>query len=457
MNRYARAALRSRLLMATSATLGVKFPGAAISFLLQILLARVLGAEQYGVYAYVFTWVIAVEVIGAFGLDTASVRFVAVYHSKEQWSWLRGFCRRAYQLSSVIGCGVGLAMAGVVGALLTAGLIRPELAQVFWIAAVLLPLFALIQTQAGVLRGLGGVITALGPREIVFRVTVAGLVGALVVTGIVQVRANVAMWITVAAALGATTLLMFILRAVQDDATHEVAPTFATREWLGTAGPMAVTAGATNFMRRVDVLAVGTLVGTTLAGIYAVATRIIAMTRYGLNAVDIALAPEFARLHALGQIDSLRRLAFRGAWLTALLALPLLVALIVGAPWILALFGKDFIQGVTIVRILAAGELVNVLTGSNGLLMDMAGLQRRMAHVVTVTAVAALAAIPLAVWGWGAPGAAVAASTMSAVRNLWVVQELRVNLGVNPTVFSVRGWQLERGSLRALFGRGRKS
>jgi O-antigen/teichoic acid export membrane protein len=52
------------LVRGASGTLVVKVLGAVLMFGLQILLARLLGGEQFGIYVYVLTWVNALVLVG---------------------------------------------------------------------------------------------------------------------------------------------------------------------------------------------------------------------------------------------------------------------------------------------------------------------------------------------------------------------------------------------------------
>jgi O-antigen/teichoic acid export membrane protein len=46
----------------------------------QLLIARLIGAETYGVYAYVIAWMTILAYLSALGFDIALLRFVSVYH-----------------------------------------------------------------------------------------------------------------------------------------------------------------------------------------------------------------------------------------------------------------------------------------------------------------------------------------------------------------------------------------
>ena len=67
LNRFKGDGLEARVLQDTGSSLILKTSGMGVSFLLQLLLARVLGVEEYGNYIYVITWMITLSIFGTLG------------------------------------------------------------------------------------------------------------------------------------------------------------------------------------------------------------------------------------------------------------------------------------------------------------------------------------------------------------------------------------------------------
>ena len=61
----------------------------------QLLIARLIGAETYGVYAYVIAWMTILAYLSALGFDIALLRFVSVYQTTGAWSLVRGVIQYA--------------------------------------------------------------------------------------------------------------------------------------------------------------------------------------------------------------------------------------------------------------------------------------------------------------------------------------------------------------------------
>lgn len=65
------------------AAFGVRVLGFALSYLLNILLARWLGATEYGIYAYVMAWGHTLAILAGLGLPTMALRFIPEYREHQ--------------------------------------------------------------------------------------------------------------------------------------------------------------------------------------------------------------------------------------------------------------------------------------------------------------------------------------------------------------------------------------
>ena len=58
---------------------GVRCASAALLYISQIALARWMGSYEYGIYVYVWTWVLILGGVADLGLGVATIRFVPQY------------------------------------------------------------------------------------------------------------------------------------------------------------------------------------------------------------------------------------------------------------------------------------------------------------------------------------------------------------------------------------------
>src|ERR1700730_569197 len=83
-SRAQRSAGTAFLIRAASGALGLPF---------QVLLARWMGAHEFGIYAYVWTWVLLIGSFIDFGFETSAQRFIPAYSGTKKLELLRGFIR----------------------------------------------------------------------------------------------------------------------------------------------------------------------------------------------------------------------------------------------------------------------------------------------------------------------------------------------------------------------------
>src|SRR3954466_12160765 len=78
-----------------SGVLLINISATGLNVVLQVALARALGASEFGVYAYTLTWLNVLTIVGLMGVDHTALRFVAAHRAKNETSHLHAFLRFA--------------------------------------------------------------------------------------------------------------------------------------------------------------------------------------------------------------------------------------------------------------------------------------------------------------------------------------------------------------------------
>jgi O-antigen/teichoic acid export membrane protein len=107
------------------------------------------------------------------------------------------------------------------------------------------------------------------------------------------------------------------------------------------------------------------------------------------------------------------------------LSLPLFVLTLGFPEWVLGLFGPNFVGGATALRILALGQLINILAGPIGVVLLMTGNERQSLYVSVISlamlAICCFTLIP----AYGLNGAAMTTTLIIAARTLTSVAMVR--------------------------------
>src|ERR1043166_8609855 len=128
----------------------IRVASALLVYVSQVLLARWMGEFQFGIYVYVWTWVLLVGALVDFGLASAAQRFIPEYLGLRAFALLRGFLSGSRWLTLAIATAIaGLAALGihVLGPWIGSYEIVP-----LYLACASLPMFALTHMQEGIAR-----------------------------------------------------------------------------------------------------------------------------------------------------------------------------------------------------------------------------------------------------------------------------------------------------------------
>jgi O-antigen/teichoic acid export membrane protein len=165
---------------------------------------------------------------------------------------------------------------------------------------------------------------------------------------------------------------------------------------------------------------------------YSAAARISQVLLLFLTSLSLVFSPFAADLHARGERERLDRLFKRSTRWAFSATLPLLIVLFVAADDVLHAFSARFEVGETALRIMLAGQAVNVATGSVGFILIMTGFTGidLLDNAVGIALLVGLAAGLTA--AFGIEGTATAAAVSIAGLNVVRLFQVRRRVGIQP-------------------------
>jgi len=394
--------------------------GAGLAFMLNAMIARMLGAEGAGLYFLALSVTMIAAVIARLGLDNALLRFVAVHASKEEWGLVKGVFA------------LGMRMALISSALLTllCFILAPWLAEyVFnkpdlgtplrWMSLGIMS-FSLMMLMSECLKGMRRIRNAMLVSGVLYPLIALLLVWPLVTLfGVGGANAAYVLGTGGAAVVG----LIFWRRAM---ASHAAQPTsFPRDQLLASSRPLLVTSVINSaVLAWAPLLLLGIWGTTEETGIFGAATRLAMLLTFFLIAVNTVIAPKFAALFNEGEMETLAGIARKSALFISLAASPVFILFIVAGDWVMSVFGPGFEAGGQVLTILAAGEAVNSLTGPVGFILIMSGRERDARNVAVFSGVLLLALSVFLIPKYGMLGAAAATATAVVTSNMllaWLV------------------------------------
>lgn len=403
----------------------------------QLLIARLVGAETYGIYTYVIAWMTILAYFSALGFDIALLRFLPAYQTKAAWSLARGVIQYAERRALAVGLLVILAGASII--LIWSPRFTPELRNSFLIGFILVPAWALLWIRCSIVRAFGGVVLALAPDKIVRD----GLLVVLVVLTSLGLRRHIdAPLVMVATLVGSTVALglaSVAMRRLSPGLVTHSPPEYAAAIWRHTAVPLMIITAAEALLNRTGVVLLGWFGETKEAGIYSLVFNISFLVVLPRTAINTLFAPTISRLFTQNDRVTLQALLTKSASWTLCAAGCIAIAIAVLAEPILTWFGKDFADGVSALRILLVGQVIAASYGSQLHVMTMTEHERGAAALLILSAAVNVVASIVFIRILGLTGAAIATTIALVVWNVAMAFFIYRHLRLLPGVLGMLG------------------
>src|SRR5690348_14043114 len=137
--------------------------GVGLTYCSQLVIARMVGVQTYGIYAYVFAWMSVLAYFSALGFDVALLRFVPAYEAVQDWARFRGVIRYAERRVAIVGTSIAL-----IGACIVVFRDIPiQLRNTLLVGFMVVPIWALLWVRCSVVRAFGGVVSAVAPDRVI--------------------------------------------------------------------------------------------------------------------------------------------------------------------------------------------------------------------------------------------------------------------------------------------------
>jgi len=413
----------------------IRVIAAALAYLSNVLFARWMGTFEFGVFVYVWTWVLLIGQALDLGLSTAAQRFIPEYRERGLLDLLRGYISH----SRWIAVGVAIAIAAMCAGLVR--LLTPHLDSYniipLYIACIALPAYALANVQDGIARSYDWVGLGIVPTYIVRQLLLTILMAGAYFGGL-PVDAVSAMVLSVAAIWGPALLQMFVLNRRLSKRIEPGPKAHDVKLWVGVALPILMAESFYLLLTHADLLMLQQFRSPEDVAVYYAAVKTLALVAFIYFSIAATTAHRVAAYHAAGDragLETFMRKAIALTFWPSVAATAVLLAL--GKP-ILSLFGPQFTEGYHLMFILAVGLLARAAIGPMERFLNVIGKQGVNALIYggafAVNIVLCIVLIP----PFGAAGAAIAISTALIVETIALVWLLKKQMGLNIFVWGRR-------------------
>ena len=392
----------------------------------QVLLARWMGGFQFGIYIYVWTWVLMIGALSDIGLSSAARRFIPEYTELKALDRLRGFLSGSRWLAFAVATGFGII--GAIGVTLLAPYLDHFAVVPLYLACVTIPVYGLVQVQAGIAQSYDWPNLALMPFYIWRQATITVLMGAAYLIG-APTDAVTAMIVAVVTTWAVTIVQLFMLDRRLKLKVPAGPKQYEAKVWFATSIPIFVVEGFYFLLTYVDILTLEHFRSPDEVAVYYAGARILAIVAFVYFAIAGATTHKFTQYHVSGDK---KRLASFFAETTKWTFWPSLLPAPQSSPAAarcLACSAPASRSGYDVMFILSVGMLARAAVGPAERLLNMLGERKQCAFIYAGAFAINLALCVMLIPRIGIEGAAVSTSTALVFESILLYLVAKRRLG----------------------------
>lgn len=391
--------------------------GLGCAFITHMILAKVLSADEYGVFSFIFSLSLIVSVFSLFGFQNAGVKIIANFSGdNKDKNYTHGFVNFTRGFTLILSvCAAG----ATYGILYSFGFMDKYPFEAIILGVFLTPLMVCMRLHAAFLRGFHKSTSSVIYETTLREVLVLFLLLMSLGLGLKLQSGIQALWIFIGALfIVSICSWLHAARLLKTTASHNELQPEQLKGWIKLSFPMMLTIFAQRFLRRSDVIILGLMTSPALVGAYAIAAQFSEVGSIGQKGIFAIFSPRAATLFDQKKGEELKSL-YRKMTLYGIFTAGAMCSVIGAcAPYVLSFFGEGFEAGYTALLILLVGQFLNVCFGPVGVLMIMTEHERSAMKFTLMAAGGNLICNPIAIYFLGLEGAAATTTFFLLLRAL---------------------------------------
>lgn len=410
----------------------IQILGVAALFVLQLVLTNNMNEDDVGKYMYLLSWAGIGSILFSFGFPTSTIKYIARYRLSESTEQIRGLLY--FSIFCTLGFSTFIALAVYIIPSLNGGirsLLEVSSEDLKWGLGIMI-CYPILKLFGGIEKGKKNMVMAHLPFNFLRPLGIVLLTLFFIWNDILTL--HLLFKSTFFVLLFGIILHLIKLSNGLGTSLLNGETSYNTKEWLSVSFSLLLVAGIHTLMNQTDMLVVGFMLSKSDVAIYSVAIRIASVISFVLVAVNAIAAPTISELFHDGKEKELRKLAKDTARMVFWPTVALVLVIVLFAPFILSLFGENYIEGKVVLYILCIGSVVNAMMGSVAYLLNMTGHEKDTFKVFGITAAINLIVNPICIHLLGLEGAAVATSFCIIFWNIWLYFLVRKRLNISSTI-----------------------
>lgn len=404
----------------------VKIIGAIFSFLLNVIIAKYLGASGSGVYFLALSITTIGSIIARIGLDNAVVRFVSKYIQSNDYQRVKGVYQLAIIITFILSTLVSIILYLFSPILNDWIFNEDDLTQVIQIMAISVIPQNMITIMCEIIKGFRRVVlsTALQAAFSIIIVVLIFLLKNNISLSYLSIIYSLASWV-------AFIVCVMIFIKFVTKITELQKPVYEFKQILSASSSLFWISILNTVMGYADIWVLGIWMNSEEVGVYNIALKITTLSSMLLLAINSVAAPRFSGLFSNKDYVGLQK---NFSWISSIMlgVSSVFLIIIISFPVnILSIFGSDFESGYSVLIILAIGQFVALATGPLAILLMMTGLEKQHRNNVFSSALINIALNLILIPIIGVVGAAMATSISIILKNMIALYQAKKFLNIS--------------------------
>jgi O-antigen/teichoic acid export membrane protein len=404
--------------------------GVGFKYLFELVVAKELGAELFGVFFFGFSIFKILERLAALGLNNGILRFVSLYRGENDEARIKGTV--ILSLKAVLLAGSSLA----IGLIALSRSISSQFFPDMNIGSILV-LFALGVVFTGITEIMVFSTQAfqiMKYKVLVRRIIEPGIGLALLFVFLLmgwQIF-GAALAFPIAPALGMVFAFLLMRKVIPYITQPTLRPIFETKRILSFSWPLFFVGFLDLMNNYINTLMLGFFKTSTEVGIYGATWRtafVIPIVLESFNSIFAPIISDLFNREEKQRLEDLFKVVAR--WIFTV-SLPITIVLIFFSREILSLWGSEYTLGATSLMIICLAQLINCTTGSVGFVLMMTGHSKINLINNFIGLVSTILLNLLLIPKYGVMGAALSLAIVIALINITRLVEVYILLKIHP-------------------------
>ncbi len=412
----------------TALTFSIRILGAALAFILQVSLARMLGVYEYGTYSFVISWISIITLFSTLGFDSSLTRYLPEYIQSKQWSKFHGIIKLSFRT-----CLIFSILLAILVLFIVIALNKVEYQLAFIYALPLIVIITLTNIRISALKSLKRYVEAIFPETILKPVIILSMIYFYYALGTKISSHDVIIAQIISASITLMIGMFFLNRILKNKYQHEK-PVYQTKYWISSSVPMLFITSSAYIISQTDIIMLGILGDINKSGIYSALSRVSEVSVFFMAAVNFVAAPLISEAYQKQSMKKLSTIVWKSTIISSALALLSFIIFVSFGDKLLGIFGGDFTVGYYALVILTIGHLANTTTGPVGIILSLTGNQFYAAKIMGMSALANVLLNYLLIPEYGLIGAALSTMTSTILWNVLMLLKVKLELKINPSI-----------------------